>query len=116
MAHEVPGFVYTMRSSGDIRQYRAVIIDGAAVVEVTQGDEVIDGVAQMPAESTNPEAIRIMKDGITFAVAGDTISAGDKVITDDQGRFVPASYADDNIAGTALSGGAVGEEIAVLLR
>jgi hypothetical protein len=103
-------------SSGDIRQFRAVVISGAAVVEVDTEDTNIDGIAQMPAVDGTPEVIRIMQSGISFAIAGDTVVAGDDLITDSQGRLVPGDYADFNIVGKALSAGAVGEEIAVLLK
>ena len=116
MAHEVPGYVFSYMSSGDIRQFRAVVITGAAVEEVDAADNAIDGIAQMPALTANPETIRVMRSGISFAIAGDTVSAGDDLVTDNQGRLVAGSYANDNIIGKAVSGGAVGEEIAVLLK
>lgn len=114
MAYEVPGFVYSYKSSGDIRQFRAVSITGAYVEEVDAADSKIDGIAQMPADAATPETIRIMKDGISFAIAGDTVEAGDELATDNQGRLVPVEY-EDNIVAKALTGGAVGEEISVLL-
>lgn len=116
MAHEVPGFVFSYTSSGDIRQFRAVVISGTAVVEVDTEDTAIDGIAQMQADADQPEVIRVMQSGISFAIAGDTVTAGDDLITDSQGRFIPGDYADYNIVGKALSAGAVGEEIAVLLK
>lgn len=114
MAYEVPGFVYSYKSSGNINQFRAVTITGASVEEVDAADSRIDGIAQMPADDENPEMIRIMKDGISFAIAGGTVEAGDELATDSRGRLVAVEY-EDNIVAKALTGGAVGEEITVLL-
>jgi len=121
---EVPGFVYSHMSDDQdqgrdhaVRQFRAVIIDGAhGAIEVIAADTApIDGVAQMPGPNEAPEVIRIMKDGITFAVAGDAVDVGDMVATDDHGRFVPTLVPADAV-GKALSvASAADEEIAVLL-
>lgn len=114
MAYEIPGFVYGYMSSGDIRQFRAVSITGASVEEVGAADSKIDGIAQMPADDATAEVIRIMKSGISFAIAGGTVEAGDELATDDEGRLVSVTY-EDNVVAKALTGGAVGEEISVLL-
>lgn len=113
--YEIPGFVFTMRSSGTIRQYRAVVVGNEVCTEIAGADAKISGIAQMPAASSNPEAIRIMKSGISKAIAGDTVTAGEELVTDNQGRLVPNS-GNTNIIGRALTGGAVGEEITVLLN
>lgn len=115
MAYEIPGFGYSIMSSGTIRQYRAVVIGaGPVVTEIAAADAKISGIAQMPAASGSPETIRVMKSGISFAIAGDTVTAGQELVTDNQGRLVPNS-GNTNIIGRALSGGAVGEVISVLL-
>jgi hypothetical protein len=115
MAYEVPGFVFSYKSSGDISQFQAVVISSEGVVAVSAEDTIIDGIAQMPAAAATPEVIRVMKSGISFAIAGGTVVAGDKLATDATGKLVAADYTYDNIVGTAMSGGVSGEEIAVLL-
>lgn len=113
-AYEIPGFVFSMMSSGLIRQYHAVILGNGVVTEVAGADAKISGVAQMPAASATPETIRIMNSGITKMIAGDTVTAGNELVTDSSGRAVPDT-SDTNLFGRALTGGAVGEEITVLL-
>lgn len=117
MAYEVPGFVYTLESTGDIRQFRAVEVDANGLAEEvdTADTDPIAGVAQMPAADAQQEPIRIMQSGITFAEAGDDVTAGDMIATDADGRFVDDN-AGGNIVGIALtSAGAAGEYFALLL-
>ena len=115
MAYEIPGFVFSMKSSGAIRQYRAVVVGaGPVVTEIASADVKISGIAQMPAEADNPETIRVMKDGVSFAIAGGDVTAGDQLATDNQGRLVTVA-SQTNIVGRALTSGAVGEVISVLL-
>ena len=115
MAYEVPGFAYSFISVGDVRQFRAVVITAAGAIEIAAADAEIDGVAQMPAAAANPEAIRIMKSGITFAVAGGAVDIGDMVATDDQGRFVQTAVAADAVGRALTAAGAADERFSVLL-
>lgn len=117
MAYEVPGYVFSMESTGDIRQFRAVAVDANGLVEEVGAADTdpIAGVAQMPADTAQSEPIRIMKTGITFAEAGGAVTAGDMIATDAEGRFVDDN-AGGNIVGIALtSAGAAGEYFALLL-
>ena len=100
-----------------VRQFRAVVIDAAhGAIEVVAADTApIDGVAQMPGPNLAPETIRIMKDGITTAVAGGIVAVGDMVATDAEGRFVTTAVVADAV-GKALTGaGAAGEMFSLLL-
>ncbi len=115
MAYEVPGFVYSYMSTGDIAQYHAVVIGAAgAITDAANAALRIDGVAQMPAAAAAPETIRIMKDGITFGIAGDAVTQGDEVEVDAAGRFI--LLAGGVAVGKALTTtGAADELLCVLL-
>lgn len=115
MAYEIPGFAYSFMSTGDIRQFRAVSIEVAGATEIAAADAMIDGVAQMPADAAAPEVIRIMKNGITHAVAGGAVDVGDPVATDNQGRFVVTAVAADMRGKALTAAGAADEIITVLL-
>lgn len=114
MAYEIPGFCFSSMSRGTIRQYRAVVLGDGVVTEIAVADAKISGIAQMEAASASPETIRVMNSGISKAIAGDAVTAGNELVTDNQGRLVPDS-SDSNLVARALTGGAVGEEISVLL-
>jgi len=120
----VPGFVYSHMSDDQdqgrdeaVRQFRAVLIDGAhGVVEVDVADTVpIDGVAQIPGPNEAPETIRVMKDGITTAVAGDVVDVGDLIATDANGRFVPTLVPGDAVGKAMTAAGAADELFSLLL-
>lgn len=120
MAYEVPGFVYTAKSSGAVGQFTAVEIGSGGVVATATTKLAIDGVAQMPAKNNKPEVIRVMKTGITLAVAGGVIAAGDPVYVASDGKFKKWTSAGDHgvAVGKALTGTAdssTGEVFSLLL-
>ncbi len=118
MAYEVPGFVYSCISKNDIEQFRAVVINSDGEVERAGADACpIDGVAQMPAATTQPETIRIMQIGITFAIAGASVTAGDFVRVDSVGRFIEVANQSSpaNHVGKALTSAGTNEQFALLL-
>jgi len=115
VAYEIPGYVYSHLTDGDIEQFCAVTVNplGAGPPGVAAG-QPIDGVAQMPAQAANPETIRIMKKGITFAVAAAAINAGAQVEVDAVGRCV--TLAMGTPVGRALTGASgAGVQFALLL-
>jgi len=118
-AFEVPGFAYSAMSEGNIGQFRAVLVNANGAVEAAGADEaVIDGVAQMPADTAAPETIRVMKDGITIAECSAAITAGEYVRTQANGRFAATASQTTplNAVGKALTTtGAAGELFALLL-
>jgi hypothetical protein len=114
--YEVPGYVYSLRNVGAVRQFRAVTVVAGGVSEIAAANAAIDGVAQMPAAAGAPEVIRIMKSGITYAIAGGIVLAGAMVATDNQGRFVTTAVPADAVGKALTAAGAAGEEIAVLLN
>lgn len=119
MAYEIPGFVYSGQSEGEIGQFRAVVVNSDGEVEAAGGDAAqIDGVAQMPAAAAQSESIRVMKTGITFAQCSQAVTRGNLVRTVAGGRFRPVAdpTAPANYLGRALtSTGGENELFALLL-
>lgn len=115
MTYEIPGFVYSLMSEGDILQFAAVVVNSDGNVEAAGDNAIIDGVAQMPASNSDPEVIRVMQKGITIALANEDVGAGELIqVSDTNGRFETRSAGA--IVGRALTGtGAAGELFALLL-
>jgi len=114
MAYEQPGFAYTAKSVGDLLQFAAVKVTTGGAVTVAGATEAIDGIAQMPAAAANPESIRVMKTGISFAIAGGQVDAGSAVeVVGSVGKLVNKS--GGAAVGKALTSAAAGEVFSVLL-
>ena len=115
MAYEIPGFAYSERADDAIvPRFNAVQI-GANGAVIAVATEAIDGIAQMESALNANETIRIMKTGISIAIAG----AGGVT----RGSEVEVGAADgvlqDQVAGVtvgkALETAAAGEWFSVLL-
>lgn len=114
-AYEIPGFVYSAMSEGDILQFAAVVVNANGAVEAAGDDVVIDGVAQMPAATASPETIRVMQKGITIALANEDIDAGDLVeVSATTGRFETRD-AGVTVGRALTAAGAAGELFTLLL-
>lgn len=111
--YEIPGFVYSRKSHGTIKQFTAVQVTSNGVETASSGDR-IDGVAQMEADSDQNESIRIMQTGISFAIAGDDIAEGEEVEVGSDGKFVEQD--SGTTVGKALTAtDSDDEEFAILL-
>ena len=121
MAYEVPGFVYSEKAAdAAIIQFHAVKLTANGLV-ACPATEQCDGIAQQPAAAaagaaTDNETIRVMKSGISFAIAGAAgvtrgsavvVGAAAGVLMDDGGGAV--------IVGKALQTAVAGEVFSVLL-
>lgn len=132
-AFECPLFcVPGLNASGDLSaaQFKFVTVNSSSQVAVagTQGTVVVGVLQNKP--SAAGQAAQVMSAGVTKVVAGATVAAGAVVESDSVGRAITAvkstvntgdagSASDPVIggaaAGIALTGGAVGELISVLL-
>ena len=123
MAYDIPMFDVTFPAAADLTaaQYTGVKLDtNGAVVAAAAGD------AQFILQNTpkSGTAARVRVHGISLALAGGTIAAGDRVTTDGTGKFVKATKAavsgtavtGTSSVGIALKGAASGELFSVLLR
>lgn len=103
----------TVHASGEIRPCRYVGFDNAEISG--RGDKVL-GVAKYMAHSGDDLAVTLI--GTASVEAGEAISRGQTLISDDQGRAVAATGASqEHICGYALnSAGSAGQFIEVLIR
>ena len=115
MAYEVPGYAFSRVAdvAVGIPQYTAVVIDDAEGLAVATAAEAIDGIVQMPVMDDVVEAVRVMKSGISFAIASEAITEGDELEVDANGEM--SVLAAGVKVATALTGGAENELISVLL-
>lgn len=114
--YEVPGFCYSLVSEGDIARFAPVVVNSNGAVEVAGAGVQVHGFAQMPAAAASPEVIRVMKTGITVAVAGGQVTTGEEVESDGSGGVVSGVQNGGVMCGVALTAaGGAGEQISVLL-
>ncbi len=117
MAYEIPGFSFTLESSGVLtaEQYTAMVVDGNGQAAQAGAAVNIAGVLQNHPDAIGDEAA-IMATGITKGVTGGIVAAGAELMTDANGEFI-TGVATNELVGIALqaSGGA-GEIIPILLR
>jgi hypothetical protein len=121
MAYEIPGFSVTAIASADLSadQFKLVSLASTGKVAVTAATSTLAvlGILQDDPEADGI-ACQVMTSGISKAIAGETIAAGEFVCPSSvtAGRVDDADTATDRIIGTALTGGDVGEVISVLLH
>lgn len=109
-----------LKASADLsaKQFRCVKVSGNGTVTVNAAitDKTV-GILQDAPTSGQPAAVGFQ--GVSKALAGGTVTAGDIVGTDNQGRVVTITPGTDTtvyVVGTARSGGAISEIIDVLLK
>jgi hypothetical protein len=120
MGYEIPGKNITLIAAADLtaKQYHGVVLDAngkAAAVTVAGADAI--GILQMPAIAG--EAATVMVSGITKAIYGANITAGQRVMVDATGKIVPfatpAAGSTNYAIGRALESGVANQEGTILL-
>ncbi|MBF0402255.1 MAG: DUF2190 family protein [Magnetococcales bacterium] len=86
----------TLIASGTVNPYRAIGFDGAQAA--VQGQKTM---GTSLSQANNSEAMAVVTHGTAIVESGAAILMGDSLITDNQGRAIPASGA------LALAAGAV---------
>lgn len=118
MAYEIPGFVYSETWDGvaaTIPQFSAVRV-GAATIAVAGAAGAIDGIVQMPCIINAAETVRVMKSGISFAVAGVAgVTKGQGLEVAAAGNGTVATLAAGVRIGTCLQTAAAGGLTTILL-
>lgn len=108
----------TFRAAADLSasQYRYVALDTAGrVALVASAGGFAIGVLQNKPAALDAAASVVTVAGVKAkVVAGDTVTAGDILQSDDEGRAITASTGDF-VTGKAVTGGAVGELIETIL-
>lgn len=114
MAYEIPLEILTFTAAADLRtkQYYAVKLDSNGEIALAGDGESAIGVLQ--DTPNNGEVGRVMTLGVTFAKAGDAITAGSNVASNASGTFVTAG-GGDAVIGTALKTAASGDIFPILL-
>ncbi len=120
MAFEDPGKTITLEAGASLAsdQYKLVTLASDGQVDVTGAAAANTPIGILQNKpSAAGQAAEIMIDGISKAIAGETIAAGELVgpSTDTAGRVGDADTTADVIIGMAITGGAAGETISVLL-
>ena len=114
MAYEIPLEVLTLKATTAMtdKRWLAVKLDTSGQVVLAGAGESAIGIIQ--DEPIAGEVGRVGTLGISFAVAGDAITAGSNVAADADGAFVTAGGGDAAI-GVALISAAAGDIFSVLL-
>ncbi len=120
MAFEDPGKQITLEAGASLSsdQYKLVSLASDGQVDVTGATATNTPIGILQNKpSAAGTAAQIMIDGISKAIAGETIAAGELVgpSTDTAGRVGDADTTGDVIIGMAITGGDAGETISVLL-
>lgn len=106
----------SLEASGDLsaNQFRFVKVNSSGQTEqATAAADAIVGV-QQDKPKVQGEASGVLINGVSIMIAGGTVAAGAVVTTDAQGRAVAAATGNTG-KGICLKGGAVGEQISVLI-
>lgn len=102
-------------------QFRFVDVNssGETVAITATGGRIVGLQEDKPGEATGVagETSEVSISGVVKVIAGATVAAGKEVKSDDEGRAIDATTLVNLhfVVGTALTGGAVGELIEVLI-
>jgi hypothetical protein len=117
MSFEVPGTQETLIAASDLsaKQYTFVLVDANGKAATPGAGGEVYGVIQNKPKAT--QAATVMVDGISKVIAGGTVTAGDLVTSDANGKAVRAAglVSANSQAGVALESGILNDVIAVQL-
>ena len=113
----------TLIASADLstNQFRFVNVDssGDTIAITGVGERIVGLQEDKPGEATAAagESSEVTISGVIKVIAGATVAAGQEVKSDAVGRAIDATsrVATHFVCGTALTGGAIGELIEVLI-
>jgi hypothetical protein len=114
MSYEIPTEALSLVAAADLRtkQYYGVKLNTSGQIVLAGDGESAIGILQDAPNTT--EIGRVMTLGVSFAVAGDAITAGSNVALDAAGKFVTAG-GGDAVVGVALKSAAAGDIFSVFL-
>lgn len=107
-----PGHIISKKAGGVISAYRILKFgsDDEHVIQATAADDVLIGVS-IPGSGSDPSGMVDEDEILDMATAGtpaveygDTVTRGEKLTSDAQGRAVPAA-GGNNVIGTAMNSG-----------
>lgn len=106
--------VLGMEASGAIRKYRLVKVSGDNTIAECDGEEVSIG-ASIDAASASGDVLDVQVTGIAKVEAGGSVTAGDFVNADADGKVVTEATNLKYASGIAIFGGDSGDIISVKL-
>lgn len=103
-------------AAGDLstKQFHAVGVNSAGRAAIADADDQLIGIVQ-----NNPaagQAANVAYGGISKAVLGGNVTAGNRVTANASGQIIAAASAGDSVIGVALGGGASGEIVSILVN
>ena len=109
------GVIPTILSASDLssKQYHFVTLDSSAKAALSAAGGLVDGVLQDKPDGADKDAA-VATSGQSKVMAGDAVTSGDLVASDDLGRAVPVSPGEW-AAGRALSDASADEYVTVHL-
>jgi hypothetical protein len=120
MGYEIPLQSITLEAAADLstKQYHAIKVDANGKAALASAGEPAVGVLQN--DPGIGQAATVMVFGVTKAIYGASVAPGNKLMVNADGQFVPyaapGAGATNHVVGVALTGGAAGEEGAILLK
>jgi len=108
---------FTLKSNADLsaKQYHFVVVNSSSKVAAATLGVNVHGVLQNAPGAANYEA-KVRPFGITKVTLGGSVTAGNGVVTDNNGAGVAAGSADAYNLGVALETGVSGDTITMLLQ
>lgn len=118
MSTAIRDFEKSFTSTNDLsaKQYYIVAVDTSndeSVVLAAAGTDPVVGVLQNKPKAAAAALVRFI--GTSKVIAGGSITRGDKVTSDSNGKAVTTTSANDQVLGRALSSAATGDLVEVLL-
>lgn len=116
MAFEAPLYkIPGLKAAADLsaKQFKVMKMVGSLSVNVAGDGEAGMGILQnLP--SASGQAAEVVALGVSKVLAGDTITAGQRLASDANGDLVPAT-SGERVMGVALEGGSSGELISAMI-
>lgn len=117
MATEIEKFSISLNAGADLSSSDFLVgtvnASGLAVVQTTAAAGGV-GIIQYGDLAGRP--VKVMNVGVSRAVYGGAVTAGDKLTNDTAGKLVKSSAGTDAIIAIALESGVSGEQHSVLLK
>lgn len=96
------------------KQFCGVTVNSNGQAATADADDQVVGILQNKPASG--QAATVAYGGVSKAICGGSVTAGNRVTTNASGQIVAATTAGDSVIGVALQTGATGDVIAVLIR
>lgn len=110
---DIKSLMFTLEASADIALFQAVSVNSDGKAAPAEAGDVVVGVAQYPAATG--AGVSVMGVGVTSMIAESAVTAGQQVVPGANGTVKVDAAVTEKI-GTALTSGAAGVHISVLVK